>query len=159
MRKMNKKYKIGVISDTHGLLRPGVQMAFQGVDMILHAGDVGGMDILRSLEKIAPVTAVCGNMDNGALENLLSETELIRVGDVSIYMRHDILLLDRKPEASGIQIVVSGHTHSPFLKTHGDVTYLNPGSAGPRRYRLPVTVAILEIEGNRISAKHVEIEA
>lgn len=156
---MNKKFKIGVISDTHGLLRPGVQTAFQDVDMILHAGDIGSMDILRALEKIAPVTAVCGNMDNGALDNLLSVTELIHIGNIIIYMLHDLLMLDQKPKFPDVQIVISGHTHSPSIKTHEKVTYLNPGSAGPKRHRLPVTVAILEIEGSHISAKHVEIGA
>lgn len=155
---MKKKYKLGVISDTHGLLRPGVLKAFEDVDMILHAGDVGPMKTLRSLEEIAPVTAVCGNMDNGAMGNLLPETELVKVGDVNIYMIHDLILLDKDPEELNIQIVISGHTHRPSLSTRGGVTYLNPGSAGPKRYRLPVTVATILIKGKSISAKHLEIE-
>ncbi len=158
MYVMTKKYKIGVISDTHGLIRPGVYKALQGVDMILHAGDVGSIDTLKSLEKIAPVTAVSGNMD-GAMGNLLSETELIHVGDVNIYMLHDLILLDRAPDTSDIQVVISGHTHRPALLTKGNVTYLNPGSAGPKRYRLPVTAAILFIEGSDVSVRHVEIES
>lgn len=159
MCKMKQKYKIGVISDTHGLIHPNVQTAFEGVDLILHAGDVGPLKALRSLEKIAPVTAVRGNMDHGQTANLLSETELIRIGNLTIYMLHDLQLLDLKPSTAKIQIIISGHTHRPLLQTQGQVTYLNPGSAGPKRYRLPVTVAILYIDGNQFSIEHLELEA
>lgn len=159
IKKMSKQFKIGVISDTHGLVRPGVQTAFEDVDMILHAGDVGSVEILRSLEKIAPVTAVCGNMDNSALGILLSDTELIKLGDVTIYMLHDLLQLDKKQETLDIQIVISGHTHRPSLTTHNNVTYLNPGSAGPKRYGLPITVAILNIDGEQFYVEHLELEA
>ncbi len=152
------KYRIGVISDTHGLLRPDVFRIFKGIDMILHAGDVGSVDILRALEKIAPVTAVYGNMDNGPLNQLLSKAESLTVGDKNVYLIHDLFQIDSDPEVTNVQVIISGHTHWPEIRKEGNVFYLNPGSAGPIRPRKPVTVAILTIEGQTISATHIELE-
>ncbi|MBW2370187.1 MAG: metallophosphoesterase family protein, partial [Deltaproteobacteria bacterium] len=152
MTKQNRsttEKKIGVISDTHGLLRPTVNDVFKGVDMIIHAGDIGTVALYRALEKIAPVTAVFGNMDNGPLINFLSETEFIRVNGFGIYVLHDIFMLDRDPAVEGIHLVISGHTHRPELTAGKGVQYLNPGSAGHRRFHLPISVAILTISESR----------
>ena len=127
--------RVGVISDTHGLLRPEALQALQGADHILHAGDVGDPDILDALRKIAPVTAIRGNIDEGGPCGHLPATELIELGGRSIYMLHDVKKLDLNPEAAGIAAVVFGHSHKPLVERRRGVLFLNPGSAGPRRFR------------------------
>lgn len=137
---------VGLISDTHGLLRPEAVAALQGARMILHAGDVGGPDILRALERIAPVVAVRGNTDRGETARL-PETELVPVGPgVDLFMIHILDDLSLDPKAAGMAAVVYGHTHEPKAERRDGVWYLNPGSAGPRRFELPVTVARLWVE-------------
>ena len=148
---------LGVISDTHGLLRPEAIRALQGVDRILHAGDVGDPEILRELEKLAPVTAVRGNVDEGAWARKLPLTEVIEVDGFSIYMLHILEKLDLKPEAAGFRIVVYGHSHVPKIEERNGVMYFNPGSAGPRRFKLPVTLGKLRIDGGKVQAEIVEI--
>ena len=150
--------RIGIISDTHGLLRPSVHDAFKDVDMIIHAGDVGTVAVYRALEKIAPVTAVSGNMDNGLLTSFLSETELIRVNGFGIYVLHDLFALDRDPATEDIHLVISGHTHRPELTASQGVKYLNPGSAGHRRFHLPISVALVTISDNHLKARHIILE-
>lgn len=137
--------KIGVISDTHGLLRPEAVEALCGVAHILHAGDVGDPAILGQLRKIAPVTAIRGNIDRSGPCSRLPETELVELGGCSIYIVHDVHDLDLDPVAAGIQVVVSGHSHNPLIEWKKGVLYFNPGSAGPKRFSLPVSVGFLEI--------------
>ncbi len=133
-----KRITLGVISDTHGLLRPEAVEALCGSDRILHAGDVGAGDIIEKLAQFAPVTAVRGNIDTGAWAKSLPETEVVDAG-VSIYMLHDLARLDLKPEATGFRVVVYGHSHHPKIEEKNGVLYFNPGSAGPRRFKLPVS--------------------
>ena len=148
---------IGVISDTHGLLRPEAVQALQGSDLILHAGDVGDPRILDQLRAIAPVVAVRGNIDTGDWAMRLPEYEVVEREGVTIYVIHDVNQMDLDPAASGFQAVVSGHSHKPAIRTLNGVLYLNPGSAGPRRFKLPLTVARLQIGHGKLSAEHVEL--
>jgi putative phosphoesterase len=144
---------VGVISDTHGLLRPEAVVALQGSDYIIHAGDVGDPQILDDLSAIAPLTAVRGNVDHGALAQKLPATNVLEVGGVSIYVLHSILELDLKPEAAKFAAVVYGHSHVPKQDWKNGVLYFNPGSAGPRRFKLPVSVGRMTIENGRIDSK------
>lgn len=153
-----KLVTIGVISDTHGLLRPEAMEALRGSDRILHAGDVGDAAILDALAQIAPVTAIRGNVDTGAWARTLPETELVEAGGISIYMLHDLGRLDLKPEAAGIRVVIYGHSHQPNLGEKNGVLYFNPGSAGPRRFSLPVSVGKLTIEKRQVQAELVNLE-
>ena len=146
LESMSQIVKIGVISDTHGLLRPEAVAALAGVDRVIHGGDVGSEEILEALAKIAPVTVVRGNTDYQPWAERLPVTELVEVGEKSIYVVHDIEDLILDPAAAGIDVVIYGHSHRPVLEKRGDgVWYLNPGSAGPRRFSLPVTVALLQV--------------
>ena len=140
---------LGVISDTHGLLRPEAVEALRGSDRILHAGDVGDPEILEALAQIAPVTAIRGNVDTDPWARALPETEVVEAGGVSIYMLHDLGQLDLKPEAAGFRVVVYGHSHQPKIEEKNGVLYFNPGSAGPRRFNLPVSVGRLTIEAEK----------
>ena len=148
---------IGVISDTHGLLRPEAVEALRGSDRILHAGDVGTPEILQGLAKIAPVTAIRGNVDTAPWARALPATEVIEAGGISIYMLHDLAQLDLKPEAAGFRVVVYGHSHQPKIEEKNGVLYFNPGSAGPRRFHLPVSVGRLMVEGGKVRAELVEL--
>lgn len=152
-----KKYKIGVISDTHGLLRSEVFQIFDGVDFIVHAGDVGNASIIQELNKIAPVTVVRGNCDRGELGYILNRTEFLEVGDINIYVLHNLDELDLEPKESGFNVVVSGHSHRACDKTIDNVLYFNPGSAGPRRFNLPISLGILNLDGKNIDTKIIEI--
>lgn len=136
--------RIGVISDTHGLFRPEIPHVLKGTRQILHAGDIGSPDILETLEKIAPVTAVRGNTDPVRMLSL-PETDVVRIGPLSLYILHDLHQMDLDPVAAGFQVVISGHTHQPRITTKDGVLYLNPGSAGPRRFNYPISAAILKI--------------
>jgi uncharacterized protein len=146
--------RIGVISDTHGLLRPEAAAALRGVEHILHAGDIGTPEILAELENIAPVTAVRGNNDKGPWATRIAEHEVFKIGSHSIYMLHDLGELDLDPAAAGFAAVITGHSHKPKMETRAGVLFLNPGSAGPRRFKLPVTLATLEV---RRAGIHAEI--
>lgn len=137
--------RIGIISDTHGLLRPEAINALSGVDHILHAGDVGDMGIIETLRLIAPVTAIRGNIDTFGPCSHLHETECVVLRGNLFYLVHSVHDLAIKPEIAGVAVVVSGHSHRPLIETRQNVLYLNPGSAGPRRFRLPVTVAVVEL--------------
>jgi putative phosphoesterase len=137
---------IGVISDTHGLLRPEALAALRGSSHILHAGDVGDIDILDALKQIAPVTAIRGNIDTDGPTAQLPATEVIELEGHLIYLLHSLADLDLKPEAAGMSVVISGHSHKPKIETRTGVLYLNPGSAGPRRFSLPITVAHLHLD-------------
>ncbi len=148
---------IGVISDTHGLLRPEALAALRGSDHIIHAGDVGEPEILDQLAAIAPVTAIRGNIDKTAWARKLPETEVVELGGISIYVLHDLTRLDLKPQAAGFKVVISGHSHIPKQETREGVLYFNPGSAGPRRFKLPVTVGRLIVEGGDPRAEIVAL--
>jgi putative phosphoesterase len=137
---------IGVIADTHGLVRPEVVELFRGVSLIIHAGDIGTPDALSALREIAPVRAVRGNVDKWAWAEALPETEVVECNGSFIYLLHDLKTLDLDPSAAGIQVVISGHSHRPDESRKNGVLYLNPGSAGPRRFKLPITAALLRIE-------------
>jgi uncharacterized protein len=148
---------VGVIADTHGLLRPQALAALEGSELIVHAGDVGNPHILEQLRAIAPTTAVRGNIDTGAWATSLPITEVVEVGDVHLYVLHDLAALDLDPKAAGFAAVISGHSHRPAADVRDGVLYLNPGSAGPRRFNLPTTMARLEIAGDRLSHELVEL--
>jgi len=148
---------VGLISDTHGLLRPEAVAALRGSDRIVHAGDVGSPAVLAALAAIAPVTAVRGNVDRGKWAAALPVTATLRVGDVRIYVIHDLAGLDVDPAAAGVQAVVAGHSHQPRIASRGGVLYVNPGSAGPRRFSLPISLARLRISGSRVRARLVEL--
>ena len=149
---------VGVISDTHGLLRPEALAALQGSDYIIHAGDVGDPAILDKLGEIAPVTAVRGNVDHGGWAQKIPVTNVLEVGEVSIYVLHSIQELDLKPEAAKFAAVIYGHSHVPKSEMKNGVLYFNPGSAGPRRFKLPVSVGRLTIENGKIKAEILVLE-
>lgn len=148
---------IGVISDTHGLVRPQALDALRGAEMILHAGDVGNSEVLEVLSAIAPVVAVRGNNDKGEWAEGLPHWEVVEVGRVSIYMLHDLKEMDISPSRAEFQVVISGHSHKPSVEDRKGVLYVNPGSAGPRRFRLPVSVARLRVIGEAVEAQVIEL--
>jgi putative phosphoesterase len=144
---------VGLISDTHGLLRPEVVAALRGSDFIIHAGDIGDPGILDELARLAPVTAVRGNNDTGAWAAALPETAVLQVGATSVFVIHNVDELDRDPAAAGFQVVVSGHSHRPECRDAQGVLFVNPGSAGPRRFTLPVAAGRLLVTGSRVKAE------
>jgi uncharacterized protein len=137
--------RIGIISDTHGLLRPEAVEALRGVDHIIHAGDIGRPEVIEGLRRIAPTTAVRGNVDRGEWAGAYPDTERVTLGGRSFYVLHDRDELDLDPAAADIDVVISGHSHQPKIETLDGVLYLNPGSAGPRRFTLPIALATLEL--------------
>jgi putative phosphoesterase len=152
------RYLVGVISDTHGLMRAEALHALKGAELIIHAGDIGKMEVLDALRAVAPVVvAVRGNNDGGAWAQGISETETIEVGEVRLYLLHALQELALDPATSGFDVVISGHSHRPSVERHNGVLYLNPGSAGPRRFKLPVTVARLWVRGRSCRARIVEL--
>jgi hypothetical protein len=158
MNHSAKSTIIGVISDTHGLLRPEAVEAVRGSDRILHAGDVGAPEILKALAKIAPVTAICGNVDTAPWARALLPTEAVDIGGVSIFILHDLGQLDLDPKAAGFRVVVYGHSHKPKIEEKNGVLYFNPGSAGPRRFNLPVSVGKLIVDEGKVRAEFVELK-
>lgn len=148
---------VGVISDTHGLLRDEALAALKDSVRIIHAGDVGGSEILEQLSKIAPLTAVRGNIDNSAWARTLPETEVVEIGGIPIYVLHDLAALDLKPRAAGFKVVISGHSHVAKQEVRDGVLYFNPGSAGPRRFKLPITVGRLSIDGVAVCAEVITL--
>ena len=145
--------RIGVISDTHDLLRPQAVAALRGVDRILHAGDICGAVVLHALGEIARVDAVRGNNDHGEWASSLAESAALEFGGVGVFMLHDLSQLDLDPAVAGFRVVIAGHTHRPLIETRDGVLYLNPGSAGPRRFTLPIAVGLLDISGNDVFAE------
>lgn len=150
---LDKPLKIGLISDTHNLVRPQALCALAGVDRIVHAGDICGAKVLDELRKIAPVVAVRGNNDFGPWAESIQAAERIEIGSVSIYIVHDLGELDFDPKAAGFNVVVSGHSHRPLIDEKNGVLFINPGSAGPRRFKLPVSIATLEISAGKVHAQ------
>jgi putative phosphoesterase len=152
-----KTVRVGVISDTHGLLRPEAVEALAGSDLILHAGDVGDPEILSRLEAMAPLVAIRGNVDRGEVARVLRDTQVVEVEGHLIYILHDVETLDLTPAAAGIGMVIFGHSHMPEVRESRGVQYFNPGSAGPRRFSNPVTVGRLRISSSSITPEVVEI--
>jgi uncharacterized protein len=152
------EHLIGVISDTHGLLRPEAVKALEGVELIIHAGDIGNRRILRKLERIAPVHAVRGNTDRGDWAAYLPHTRVVEVGGAHLYVLHELFTLDLDPAAAGINAVIFGHSHEPHMQRQNGVLYLNPGSAGPRRFTLPVTLARIKLQGISLYPELVELK-
>jgi putative phosphoesterase len=149
---------IGVISDTHGLLRPQALAALRGSALIIHAGDVGSPDILDALRQVAPVCAVRGNVDKGSWSTRLPETEVVQVDDVSLYVLHILDDLDLDPPTAGLQAVIFGHTHRPKMEAKDGVLYFNPGSAGPRRFDLPVSVGRLTVVDGKLRGEIIHLD-
>lgn len=145
--------RIGLISDTHGLLRPQALAWLQGSDYIVHGGDIGSPDILDQLAQIAPVTAVRGNNDRDGWAMQVPETDFLQVGELFIYALHDLALLDIDPAGAGVRVVVTGHSHKPLIEEREGVLYVNPGSAGPRRFTLPISAGELIVDGAQVSAR------
>jgi uncharacterized protein len=145
-------WKIGLISDTHGLLRPQAAQALAGVSHIVHAGDIGNADVIAQLERIAPLSIIRGNNDTGTWAASIPETLQVQFDGITLYVVHDVNDLDFDPKARGIDVVVSGHSHKPVVDKRDGVLFINPGSAGPRRFKLPVSVGYLDIADGQISS-------
>ena len=152
-----REFTIGLISDTHGLLRPEAITALVGSDYIIHAGDIGRAGIIEELSAIAPTTAVRGNNDKGAWASHIPETDVLEIGPAILYVIHDIAELDLDPAAAGFHAVISGHSHRPGIEMREGVLFVNPGSAGPRRFKLPVSVGCLTVYGTSIKPRLVEL--
>jgi putative phosphoesterase len=151
------RMRVGLISDTHGLLRPQALDFLRGSDHIIHAGDITGPEILPPLQAIAPLTVVRGNNDRGAWAGAIPETALLHIGSVAIYVIHDLKELPIDPAAEGVRVVVSGHSHKPVCTERGGVLYVNPGSAGRRRFTLPISVGELLVEGSEVRVRLVTL--
>jgi uncharacterized protein len=149
--------RVGVLSDTHGLLRPETRAFLVGCDYIIHSGDIGGGAILKDLEALAPLIAVRGNNDNEPWAKRLRATELIRVGGVFLFVIHDLSQLDIDLRARKVRAVISGHSHKPQVEERDGILYLNPGSCGPRRFKLPISIGEIIVAGTEISARTVEL--
>jgi uncharacterized protein len=156
-RRQTADRVVGVISDTHGLLRPEAVAELGGSELIVHAGDIGNLEVLDELRVIAPVIAVRGNTDKGGWAKALPEAKVVQVGEFSFYLLHDLSKLDLDPVAADLTGVISGHSHRPEVRERGGVLFLNPGSAGPRRFNLPVTVARLHVRDGNLDAEIVEL--
>jgi putative phosphoesterase len=150
--------RVGLIADTHRLLRPEAVAFLRGSDFIVHAGDVGDVAVLEERANLAPVTVVRGNNDKGAWADSISQRAVLQVDDVRIYVLHDLAELDLDPVAAGFRVVVFGHSHRPLIETRDGVLYFNPGSAGPRRFKLPISVGELRISRGSVTPKHVELK-
>ncbi len=151
------KLVIGVISDTHGLVRPEVVSTFRDCQLIIHAGDIGSPDVMERLKEMAPVVAVRGNMDKGEWAGKYPLTETVTAENKNFYILHELSKLDLVPQIAGFDAIISGHTHKPLVERREGVLFLNPGSAGPKRFNLPVCLALIEIDNNLINTRIVEI--
>lgn len=149
---------IGLISDTHGLLRPEVLAALQGCERIIHAGDIGKPAVLDGLRALAPVDAIRGNIDTADWAQALPDRLDLQVGDLRVHVLHDLKELDIDPQAAGIDVVIAGHSHQPNIERRDGVLYINPGSAGPRRFRLPISLALLRLEGGNAQAELIRLD-
>jgi putative phosphoesterase len=158
LRPRSSTRRIGIISDTHGLLRPEVVERLTDLDHIIHAGDIGSFEVISGLRKIAPLTAIRGNVDKGAWAAKYPDNALVELGGRSIYVLHNLKELDLDPATAGIEVVISGHSHRPAIETDDGVLYLNPGSAGPRRFSLPVALATLELTPDVLRPRIHEFE-
>jgi putative phosphoesterase len=152
-----RKMLVGVISDTHGFMRPQALDVLRGSDLILHAGDVGSSAVLESLRSIAPVVVVRGNVDTENWASTLPETTVVEIGKFSVYMLHNVRHLDLKPESAGFAAVIFGHSHQPVIEIRNGVLYFNPGSAGPRRFKLPISVGRLTLADGRLEPELITL--
>jgi uncharacterized protein len=150
--------QIGVISDTHGLVRPEALLALAGSDLIIHAGDIGAPEVLTQLQRIAPVVAIRGNNDRAPWASHLRDTDVVEVNGALVYVLHNVRELDLDPQAAGFSVVIAGHSHKPSIEQRGAVLYLNPGSAGPRRFTLPISVAHLHTARQPFVARIIELD-
>lgn len=150
--------RIGLISDTHGLLRPEALSALQGCQRIIHAGDIGKAAVLDELRALAPVDVIRGNIDTADWAQALPERLDLRIGGLRLYVLHDLKELDLDPAPTGIDVVIAGHSHQPKIERRDDVLYINPGSAGPRRFRLPISVALLQLEDGDAQAELIRLD-
>lgn len=159
VRNLGKKTTriIGIISDTHGLVRPEALRALKGADLLIHAGDIGRPEVIVALKSVASVVAVRGNIDQGEWARNLPETEVVEFGDLQIYVLHDVNNIDLDPGKAGFCAVISGHSHCPSITRRNGVLFLNPGSAGPRRFKLPVSIARLRVKGASVDAEVIEL--
>jgi uncharacterized protein len=155
--KKSDTHVIGLISDTHGLIRPQALEALQGVALIIHAGDIGKPEVIAALKAIAPVLAIKGNNDIGAWAKPLPDTKLVKSGNTRLFVIHNLRELDCDPAARGYQVVLSGHSHKPSVSTRDGVLFVNPGSAGPKRFKLPVAVGKLFIQNKQVNAEIIEL--
>jgi putative phosphoesterase len=157
-QQQETEMRVGVISDTHGLLRPEEIVALTNSDLILHAGDIGKPEVLQGLQAIAPTIAVRGNNDRGAWAATIPECETVEIGTVHIHLLHIVKELAIDPTAAGIRVVISGHSHKPQVEEREGILFLNPGSAGPRRFKLPISVAQLSLSGAAVQARIIELD-
>ncbi len=148
---------VGIISDTHNLLRPEAIKALEGSDCIIHAGDIGSLEIIEKLKSIASVYAIRGNIDKPPWGNTFPDKDVFEISDKYIYVLHNIHEIDLDPAAAGFDVVISGHSHEPIIERKNGVLYINPGSAGPRRFKLPISIAKLQIDNDSISADLIEL--
>jgi uncharacterized protein len=149
---------VGIISDTHGLVRPEALDALDGSDLILHAGDIGTASVMEALAEVAPLVAVRGNVDKGEWAKTLPERMAVEIGSATVYILHDRQMLDLKPESAGFHAVISGHSHQPVEETRNGVLYFNPGSAGPKRFHLPVTLGRFVVTGDNIEHEIITLD-
>lgn len=157
--RLRKPTAIGVISDTHGLVRESAREVLSGCDLIVHAGDIGAQKVIDELTAIAPVRAVRGNVDRGDWARAYPETDVVEVAGLLLYLLHDRGQLDLDPVAAGFAAVISGHSHVPAMDERGGVLYFNPGSAGPRRFRLPISIGRITVAGGRLTGELIELAA
>ena len=157
-QQQETEMQVGVISDTHGLLRPEAIVALTNSDLILHAGDIGKPEVLQALQAIAPTIAVRGNNDQGAWAATIPECETVEIGTVLIHSLHIVKELTIDPKAIGIRVVISGHSHKPQVEEREGILFLNPGSAGPRRFKLPISIAQLSLNGTAVQARIIELD-
>jgi putative phosphoesterase len=157
-RVLNAATRIGLISDTHGLVRPEAIQFLSGCQLIIHCGDICGPEVLTELNRIAPVRAVRGNNDKGAWAEKLPEYELLPIGRICAYVIHDLAQMDIDPGSAGVAVVLSGHSHKPCIERRDGVLYVNPGSAGPRRFKLPISAGELIVDGDSVTPRLVDLE-
>jgi putative phosphoesterase len=157
-QKKTNVQRVGLISDTHGLVRLQALDALNGVDLIIHAGDIGAPEVIDALKRIAPVVAIKGNNDREGWAKSLPDMKLVKTTDVKLFIIHNVKELNFDPAARGIQVVISGHSHKPSVGNRDGVLYVNPGSAGPRRFKLPIAVGKLQVEGMQVRAEIIELE-
>ena len=158
LRKIERKHqRIGLISDTHGLLRPEALAALADSDLLIHAGDIGKPEVVAALKKIAPLVAIKGNNDTDSWARHLPETKKITLGALKLYVIHNVKELSFDPAGRGFRVVISGHSHKPVIQTKDNVLFVNPGSAGPRRFKLPICVGKLLVQGETVDAEIIEL--
>ena len=156
--KVSESVTVGVISDTHGLLRPEALEKLRGADAIIHAGDIGDPEILTQLRQVAPVTAVKGNIDTSGWSKHLPETDTLEIGGVNLYVLHNVGELDLDPSAAGFAAVIFGHSHQPVVEWRKNVLFFNPGSAGPKRFSLPISLGRLKLVNGRLKAELIDLK-